>query len=290
MLCGRGYMCKELPRVLKSAFSLIELSIVLVILGLLAGGVLSGRSLIHAAELRAISSEYEKLSAAVYTFRDKYFSLPGDMRNATAFWGATGGTGCVNNSGTATTSPGTCDGNGDGIIDGAASGGKSGETTQYWRHLALAGLIEGTYTGITDEDPSSGGWPGHACTVGTSCPSSKYPKAGWGVGYDQGAATKNGNYQFNFSNFYGFGAAQNGSSIPDATLLKPEDAWNIDKKLDDGMPGTGFIFARDVQPDDTAGFGTAAACTTSTSSADFSGKYNLTNSSPACAFKFFRLF
>ena len=70
------------------AFSLVELSIVLVILGLLTGGILAGQSLIRAAELRAVTTEYQRYVAAVQTFRDKYMALPGDMPNAIAFWGA----------------------------------------------------------------------------------------------------------------------------------------------------------------------------------------------------------
>lgn len=71
----------------RSGFSLVELSIVLVILGLLTGGVLGGRALIRAAELRAITQEKEAFVTAVNTFRAKYNALPGDMRNATQFWG-----------------------------------------------------------------------------------------------------------------------------------------------------------------------------------------------------------
>ena len=69
-----------------SAFSLVELSIVLVILGLLTGGILAGQSLIRAAQLRAVSTEYSRYVASINSFRDKYFGWPGDLRNATAFW------------------------------------------------------------------------------------------------------------------------------------------------------------------------------------------------------------
>ena len=60
----------------KQAFSLVELSIVLVILGLLAGGVLSGQALIRAAELRSVTADYQRYTAAIMVFRDKYFSFP----------------------------------------------------------------------------------------------------------------------------------------------------------------------------------------------------------------------
>src|SRR3569833_319215 len=72
---------------LKAAFTLVELSIVLVILGLLDGGVHTGQSLIRAAELRSVTTQYQRFLTAVQTFRDKYFALPGDMTNAHSYWG-----------------------------------------------------------------------------------------------------------------------------------------------------------------------------------------------------------
>ena len=72
----------------KQGFSLVELSIVLVILGLLTGGILTGQSLIRAAELRSVTTEFQKYQTAMMTFRDRYMALPGDMRNATAFLGS----------------------------------------------------------------------------------------------------------------------------------------------------------------------------------------------------------
>ena len=74
-----------------SGFTLVELSIVLVILGLLVGGVLTGQSLIHAAELRAVTTEHDKFVTAINTFRDKYMALPRRMSNAVRYWGAMDG-------------------------------------------------------------------------------------------------------------------------------------------------------------------------------------------------------
>jgi hypothetical protein len=68
-------------------FSLVALSVVWVNLGLLTGGILTAQSLIRAAELRSITTDYNRFITASQTFRDKYFALPGDMRNATRFWG-----------------------------------------------------------------------------------------------------------------------------------------------------------------------------------------------------------
>src|SRR4051812_42973611 len=74
-------------------FTLIELSIVLVIVGLLVGGVLTGNDLINAAKIRATVSQQEKFDAAVNTFRGKYDCVPGDCKNATKFGFATDGNG-----------------------------------------------------------------------------------------------------------------------------------------------------------------------------------------------------
>jgi prepilin-type N-terminal cleavage/methylation domain-containing protein len=61
---------------MKAAFSLVELSIVLVILGLLTGGILTGQNLIRAAELRAVVTEFNRYQTAVRTFEDKYSPFP----------------------------------------------------------------------------------------------------------------------------------------------------------------------------------------------------------------------
>src|ERR1700756_2788750 len=63
----------------KSGFTLIEMSIVLVIIGLIIGGILTGQDLINAAAIRAQISQIEKYNTAVNTFYGKYGYLPGDI-------------------------------------------------------------------------------------------------------------------------------------------------------------------------------------------------------------------
>ncbi len=78
---------------LKAGFTLIEMSIVLVIIGLIVGGILVGQNLIRIAENRAFVSQLEKYNTAVNTFRNKYACLPGDCANATSFGFAYNGNG-----------------------------------------------------------------------------------------------------------------------------------------------------------------------------------------------------
>ena len=197
----------------------------MVILGLLVGGVLSGQSLIRAAQLRSVVSEYQRYTTASNTFRDKYFGLPGDITNATSFWGKDS-TICNGQPGTAS-SNGMCNGDGNGLV--TFVGGDPNESYQFWRELAAAGLIEGQYSGKN----TASGNPKQK--IGYNDPASKYTSAGW---YVDSVTQTNGETV----NFYAFGAdAPPFSSwpYPEWDVIKAEDAWNIDTKLDDGMPFTG---------------------------------------------------
>ena len=220
----------------------MELSIVLVILGLLVGGVLSGRSLIKAAELRSVPTDFNRYYAASMTFKDKYFSLPGDMTNATAFWGTS--TACGGASAT-----GTCNGDGNGAINDVAGGMPSTEIYMFWQHMAKAGMIEGNYSGPLATD----------VIAGISVPKSRIANAyftfpadvsGNGsyfrVGIGQELLTLRNNLVFgsraddssgNGGDFRGVGGA-----------LTSAEAWNIDTKMDDGRPFTGKVVS-DVSSD-----------------------------------------
>ncbi|MBN8542908.1 MAG: prepilin-type N-terminal cleavage/methylation domain-containing protein [Alphaproteobacteria bacterium] len=215
-------------------FSLVELSIVLVILGLLTGGILAGRSLIRAAELRSMPTEVHKYNAAMMAFRDKYFALPGDMRNAVRFWGAQAG-GAADGTDAAcqaldfsspATTQATCNGNGDGMIGWL-------ESWRAWQQLANAGLIEGTYTGVPGllADTTWG-------TPGLNIPRSKVdPNGGYTYTWQGSVAVGNPSlFAGNYGNMLRYGG-QNG--VDQAGYLLAQEAWNIDTKMDDGKPSTG---------------------------------------------------
>lgn len=166
-----------------NGFSLVELSIVLVILGLLTGGILSGQALIRAAELRSITAQSSQYVTAIYSFRDKYFALPGDFAEATRFWGQQySGATCAAHSGAAVTTPGACNGNGNGILTVTGGAGLSSEAFQSWRHLALAGLVEGSYTGLAGTAAEQHAIPGE------NIPAGKVSNTGFGLTFRNSAA------------------------------------------------------------------------------------------------------
>ena len=243
----------------KSGFSLVELSIVLVILGLLTGGILAGQSLIRASEIRSVTTEYDRFMTAVTMFRDKYSAMPGDFNEATRYWGKQVAAGwCTSSSGAAVnpSGNGVCDGNNDRMVDGYAGPGTHTEPYQFWRHLAVAGLIEGNYSG-TDGVASIG------CDA-NNCPTSKIPNARWThyVFYPYGTVT-------NRQGTLEFGIPGSLSNRNTTGAIKPEEAWNLDTKMDDGVAIQGKMRTA-----------SGNACINGSS------VYNVQNSTLACALQF----
>jgi len=116
----------------QTGFTLIELAIVLVIIGLLLGGVLKGQDLINSAKAKNIIADFKNIQVLVYQYQDRYRALPGDDAGVVAH---------VNGATLATTG-GTV---GNGRIEGQwDSLTVSDESVLFWQHVRLAGLASGS--------------------------------------------------------------------------------------------------------------------------------------------------
>jgi prepilin-type N-terminal cleavage/methylation domain-containing protein len=244
-----------------SGFTLIELSIVLVIIGLIIGGIVAGQEMIGAAAVRAQISQIEKYNSAVNTFYVKYGYLPGDVPDPYASQFGFAARGAF---------PGEGDGNG--RLDGIDSNNMgaidcdapfAGEQAMFWVDLSVAKLIEGGFNTATPVAipglisgssvslyfPAatigrgnyitvfSGGW---LCVAGSGNENSGPP-------YDDGlnyfsVAVIGSNQNPYLWNENPWGAA---SGNGDAGMTVAE-SYSIDNKIDDGLPQSGRVMAYDV--------------------------------------------
>lgn len=209
---------------MQRGFSLVELSIVLVILGLLVGGILGGQSLIKAAQLRKYTVDYSQYETAINAFKVKYDCLPGDCSNANYLFG---GTTCS----ARTVSPNTCNGNGDGYI-------KPYETRYVCQQLSQSGIIPSACVGGFGNGPDGvqAGINALASSYGTNnlIEISYRDAAGWSVYMTHFKAANYLNLAINSAagSYYPAEFATQG-------MMTVEDAEIVDRKIDDGKPGTG---------------------------------------------------
>jgi hypothetical protein len=226
-------------------FSLLEIAIVLIIISLAIGSLMIGSNLKRMSELRSIGVDYQRYIQAVSAFQEKYGWLPGDMPNATSMWGVADATPalCRNTPSTGTE---TCNGNGDGAVvwdtTGAHASPGTNEIFRFWQHLANAGLIEGHYNGVAGPLAP---WGEVDSRPGINTPMPKVPGAAWNLSFLETVPNAYLHYEGFFPGKYGntmaFGSSNSHGIAADTALLTPAEASSIDRKLDDGKPGTGKL-------------------------------------------------
>ena len=113
----------------QAGFTLVEIAIVLVIIGLLLGGILKGQEMITQAKIKNVIADVTGVSAAMYGYQDRYRALPGDDKNATRWAGI------------------PAPGNGNGVIEGTYGSANAGdESRMFWDQLRRAGFVGGSGT------------------------------------------------------------------------------------------------------------------------------------------------
>lgn len=196
----------------ESGFTLVELSIVLVIIGLIVSGVFVGQDLIESARARSAITQIEQTDTSVNIFIDKYGQLPGDLANAASLV-----PGCAN----------CFSGNEDGRIYGNGSiWADDDEIGSEWAMLTGAGLTDGSYDGNDAAASDLGGF-----VANTDAPGTKFNSGVMKMAFSTDN-TGSANYIL-----YGI------DSVADVEALTPDQAFNLDNKMDDGAPNLGRVRA-----------------------------------------------
>ena len=191
-------------KVLKQkGFTLIEIAIVLVIIGLLLGGVLKGQELINTARVRALNNTVDGITAAWFSFQDRYRAFPGDYTQAS-----------VNLPG------GPVDGDGNGLVGDDGGTDSPSERAMVWMHLQSAGYITGGYD---DNTATVANANEYGCPV-TVCPDNGFG-AGMNLNYGMMRQAAGGNAHELIT----------GRGIPVEVLAE------LDRKVDDGAPDSGAM-------------------------------------------------
>ncbi len=210
----------------QAGFTLVELAIVMIIIGLLIGGILKGQELIANAQITATASQVKAVEAAVNTFRDSYNAIPGDMLNPDQRLPNCTAAVC------------TADGDGNNRVDDVAVADvqvSTNENARFWTHLAAADMIGGVSSTSTDV----AAWGGQLPSAETG--------GGFTVGFVNGAIAGAAGTPV-AGHYLGLRLEPNTAMGAATSLaLTPTQAARIDRKLDDGVPTTGGTIAMGTQ-------------------------------------------
>lgn len=230
---------------MKKGFTLVELAVVLIIIGLIIVAVLQGSELVRQTQIRNAIRKISETDTAVSTFVAKFGdrALPGDFNMASQFGITKDDKGLFN---TSSANDLGYNGDGDGVLDPYVSTTAptwassipsfSGEIANFWVELSNVGILSGGYRQIDGCGSARGG----PCS---SKPGKNLPKLAIGNGLIAASDQDDGFI------YYILGIGEDNDSTewkehtnlsPISDSLTPEDAWSIDSKIDDGKPETGI--------------------------------------------------
>lgn len=203
-----------------AGFTLLEMSIVIAIIGLLVGGLLGTQAFLKSSELTTLMNQSKYYINAFNQFQSRYQFPPGDLANAGSIWSGVG------------------NGDGNGLI---RAGGSTNELFLAFQHLAKAGYITGNYSGAT-----TGGGGTFYATAGVNVP--QMASKNVSVILDHPNAL-DGNVSGESPYFDGLynhvlrlaGLLPTANGLPGSGFLSPQNALKLDSKFDDGVPNAGWV-------------------------------------------------
>ncbi len=271
------------PHTANAAFTLIEMAVVVMVIGLILGGIVAGGNILHATNLKRITVDLDEYSTAIRQFNNQYQAQPGDMFDATQYWGAQVGSantfgvisGCDNSLLTPANGRATCNGDGNGKIGRLTS--EHYEMYRAWQHLHNAGLIRGDeFAGV----PGSNADTLHHI-AGYNAPSGPLNGTSYAVQTRPEAVhTTSWDWPHGEIPALIFGGEQ-GTTLPFSAALTPRELYEIDRKADDGAIQYGKIRSRKAN-------GSCHDCTGScnTVTAVQNATYNLDNDNVGCVISY----
>jgi hypothetical protein len=195
-------------------FTLFEMALVLIAVSLLVAGIFVGRDIINSAKLRAVLRESDNYRQAVQAFQMKYNAMPGDMRKPNKYWPSAGFT--------------------DDYGNGNSKILWSDEGPYAWKQLQLAGLIN------VPDTMSIACVQDCVATPGTNIPrSGTVDNAGWTIGINKDTLR-------NTLMFGALSTSSPASYIATDPILSPREVYEMDVKVDDGLPSSGVFRSKNV--------------------------------------------